>query len=795
MKGGHAFGYALLYSLIAAGTTWAALMAWRGFLTDSGSYLAPLAVTALVIGAAGALLRWLGSPAVLTIVVQTLLAVAMVSGELGGSPLPVGSAGTQIADSLELAMESARTYAAPIQANVPSVAPLLLMGGVFFLLLVDFLACTLRRVPVAGLALLAVYSVPAGLVQSGPGLVAFLLASAGFLTLLHLDNRDHLLKWGRPLGPDEANPWTETNPVADAVRVGAGRIGVTATVCAVLLPPFVPVLDLDVFGLGPGDGDDDIQIHNPRADLRKDLERDEDIPLIRFRTDDPSPAYLRVAVLNRFTGEEWSSGDRGVDDENTASGDLPSPEGLSSAVPFSEYFYEFEATDTFDSYWLPTPFPASSVVAEGDWRYDVDTMDFLAKPDDLSTEDLEWSARGIDLDYGVEGDFFGDAAPDAVADEFLEVPGGLPPIVRSQAVTATSGTASGYEAALRLQDWFRETGGFKYSLKKAPSGIGGDAFETFLDREAEGGRTGYCEQFASAMAIMARMVGIPARVAVGFLEPTDLGNGDFEYSSHDLHAWVELYFEGAGWVMFEPTPQRRADERLLPDYSTVEVDLPDPVETTSSTTSSGPSRTLTEEPTGVTTTVAPEDQQADDNKETEEGIDWVVVLLRVAVVVLVLAVIGALAMAPRLLRRRARKRRLAGTTEDLWDELRATALDLAVPWPTGRSPQEVGRVVVDHLGDRSDTDRPERPRTGPAADPEAASALERLVAALEVARYARPGSAVPAEAGLADDALTCCASLEAGVARSVAIRARWLPRTVWQRPAPEVAGRDEFVEV
>ena len=192
----------------------------------------------------------------------------MVSSELGGGPLPFGATGNEIARSLELAMDSAQTYAAPIQADVPSVAPLLIVGGAFFLVLVDFLACTLRRVPVAGLALLAIYSVPAGLVQSGPGLVAFVLAAAGFLALLHLDSRDHLLKWGRPLGPDEANPWVETNPVADAVRVGAGRIGVTATVVAVLLPPFVPVLNLDLLGFGPGDGDDNIEIRNPRADLR-----------------------------------------------------------------------------------------------------------------------------------------------------------------------------------------------------------------------------------------------------------------------------------------------------------------------------------------------------------------------------------------------------------------------------------------------------------------------------------------------------------------------------------------------
>src|SRR5436190_21302656 len=99
MKGGQPFGYLLLYALLAGGTTWSALMAWRGFVVDPGSYLIPLAATALVVAAAGALLRWLGSPAVITVAVQVALAVAMVSGELGGSPIPVGAAGSRIVDS------------------------------------------------------------------------------------------------------------------------------------------------------------------------------------------------------------------------------------------------------------------------------------------------------------------------------------------------------------------------------------------------------------------------------------------------------------------------------------------------------------------------------------------------------------------------------------------------------------------------------------------------------------------------------------------------------------------------
>jgi len=57
----------------------------------------------------------------------------------------------------------------------------------------------------------------------------------------------------------------------------------------------------------------------------------------------------------------------------------------------------------------------------------------------------------------------------------------------------------------------------------------------------------------------------PARVAVGFLEPQRQPDGSFVYSSHDMHAWPELYFQGAGWTVFEPTPADQA--RTTPSYT------------------------------------------------------------------------------------------------------------------------------------------------------------------------------------------------------------------------------------
>jgi transglutaminase-like putative cysteine protease len=105
---------------------------------------------------------------------------------------------------------------------------------------------------------------------------------------------------------------------------------------------------------------------------------------------------------------------------------------------------------------------------------------------------------------------------------------------------------------LAIQTWFTDTGGFTYSTS-----VSGEhdtqALLTFLSRT----RRGFCQQFAGAMAVMLRAIGIPARVAVGFAQ------GRLDHQTHtwtvttaDAHSWVEVPLPGFGWVPFEPTPRR-----------------------------------------------------------------------------------------------------------------------------------------------------------------------------------------------------------------------------------------------
>lgn len=770
------FSSTLVMGVVAAATTWAALTAWNGFLTEPSSYLRHLAAVALLVAVLGAVLRWRNTPRWAVALVQVVAVAALVTYQITGSLLFVGPPGAEVGSALRAAMDAARTYAAPISDRVGPVWPLLVVSGAVFIVLVDVVACTYRRVPGAGLALLAVYSVPSGLLDDGPGWGSFVVAAVGFLVLLHFDARDQLQRWGRAVGPDDNSMWGHANPVREAARAGAGRIGITATALALVVPAFIPAIGVDVFDFGTGQGSGDIRIRKPVADMRRDLEREQDVPLIGFLTDDPSPEYLRISVLNRFTGQEWSSGDRDVAREDTANGALPPPEGLAESVPRREYDYDLQISDRFDSTWLPTQFPAASVDAEGDWRFDPASMDFLAADDDLDTRGLSYSMTSLQPDYGTDGRYFANSRAGDVSEESLELPSSVPAIVRDLARSVTAPASSDYESALLLQRWFRRDGGFVYDVSRAPDGTGNGTFEAFLSTQ---GRIGYCEQFASAMAVMARTLGIPARVAVGFLEPTQIGDGRWEYSSHDLHAWPELYFSGTGWVRFEPTPSGRVED--VPDYSRVPVNGigEEPVlPSNSATQSSGGTATVapTAQPTDPTAKDPNAGQDQDDGRSVLQR-----ALIAAAGLALVLLVIAALVLGPRSMRRQSRRSRLDGGPDDVWSELRATARDLGVPWPDGRSPREVGTVLVDHLADANGPVE-ERPRTGPDAAPEAAEALERLVLHVERARYARPGAVATVERStLSGDAEAVAAALTAGVTPRERRRAQWMPRSVWKR--------------
>ena len=772
------FGAGFALPAAAAGTTWLALLSWRGFTEQSVTFLGPLLVLGAVIAGTGAIARWARLSAPLVVLCQLLVSGALASSMLSGSPVPVGAAWERLQDSFAAALTSAERYAAPLPSNVPPVDPILIAGGFGCLLLVDILACTLRRAPLAGLPLLTVYAVPVSILIGGVSWWIFAATAGGFLVMLFLQESEQVARWGRPLGNEASSDPSAFGVTTGAIRATAGTIGGVATALAVFLPALIPTLQLSVFGGGLGPGGDDIAVTNPITDLRRDLQRGDDIPLVQVRTADPDPSYLRISVLTRFSANEWTSGTRQVPTNQLARGEVPALQGVARTVARTETDYDVAITPSFRSIWLPTQAPISRITADGDWRFDRNTMDFLAGDDDLDTAGLSYTMTGVDLELSAESMARAPSTGGLVSSDYIDLPDGIPSTVSNLAFQVTRNEDTRFEKAVALQQWFREDGGFTYSLDAAP-GNGTDDLVRFLSN-GEGGRIGYCEQFASAMAVMSRIVGIPARVAVGCYQPRKIGSQTWEYSAWDLHAWPELFFPGSGWVRFEPTPPGRAAE--VPGYTTQRVNLPD--------TGSGPGAPRQSEDLpsrSESSSAADEDSaQSNDNRDGQAGFPWGPVLGTGGAVLVALGLL----FVPSVVRRTRTRRRVGAGPEAAWAELLDTATDLGVPWPYDRSPRETRDALVRRFGLPVRGDTPERPVHGAHVAPFAVEALDRIVLCVERLRYARAGQeADPSR--LDKDLATCVASLQGGTTRAARRRAAWLPRSVLRsRPrvvrAPEV---------
>jgi len=207
-----------------------------------------------------------------------------------------------------------------------------------------------------------------------------------------------------------------------AVRASAGAIGGVVTALAIFLPLLIPTLSFHVFdfGNGPG-GDGDINIENPMVDLRRDLSRGEDVALLQVTTDDPNPSYMRIGVLNRYEDDEWSSGDRDVPSSNRASGRLPELVGVANTVTREEFEYDVFATSDFRSTWLPTQPQISRIEADGDWRFDPATMDFLASDDDLDTSGLRYDFTAVSLSLDADALARARSTGGLIGSQFIEL--------------------------------------------------------------------------------------------------------------------------------------------------------------------------------------------------------------------------------------------------------------------------------------------------------------------------------------------------------------------------------------
>jgi transglutaminase-like putative cysteine protease len=139
------------------------------------------------------------------------------------------------------------------------------------------------------------------------------------------------------------------------------------------------------------------------------------------------------------------------------------------------------------------------------------------------------------------------AVPNRVLDAFAQTPK-TTDRVRALALSITAPAATTYDKINAIEAWLSTHVRYSLNAPLAPAGV--DVVDDFLFRA----RVGWCEQVASSLVVLARSVGIPARLATGFASGTrDALTGEFVVRERDAHAWAEVYFPGIGWQPFDPT--------------------------------------------------------------------------------------------------------------------------------------------------------------------------------------------------------------------------------------------------
>ncbi|MDX3450394.1 DUF3488 and transglutaminase-like domain-containing protein [Streptomyces sp. ME02-8801-2C] len=708
-------------------------------------------------------LAWPLTVAAQLLVSLVLLTLVFVREEAFFGLVPGPDAFQQFGTLLQSGADDVGRYAIP--APLSDGIRLMLVGGALLIgLMVDTLAVTFRSAAPAGLPLLALYSVAAGLADGGGAWVWFLLAAAGYLMLLLAEGRDRLSQWGRvfggaPRAPGEQPAGGAIAPVRTGRRIGAVALGV-----ALVVPLALPSLDGGLLGaagggVGSGSGNGGtISAVNPLVSLRDSLNVNEDrqVMSVRSSSEDTQDMYLRIVSLDSFDGTAWKPSQRHIQDvPNT----FPTPIGLRADVRRTEITTSISAADWYAQDWLPMPYPATGVKIDGSWRFEP-VGRTLVGDHGQNTRGARYTVTSLDVQPTAEQLAEAPKPDPALVREFTQVPESLPSIVARTAREVTAGSVNAYEQAVKLQDYFAVSGGFRYDTQ-VQVGSGSNAIARFL-RDKEG----FCVHFSFAMASMARTLGIPARVAVGFAPGTPQPDGTISVGLRDAHAWPELYFEGVGWTRFEPTPTRGS----VPEYTQSQTpstipnpDVPSQQATVAPSDSASASETCTAAQRRLDGGCASESAQTALGQDDDSGwwspeLGWTLGALAVL----------ALLLLPMLWRLRIRGVRLGAhgradadaTVHALsaWQELTDTAWDFGISPEESQTPRKAAARIV-RLG---------------ALDPAAAESVHRVADAVEQVLYApTPRPTV----GLAEDVRRATDALRASVGRGTRLRAMFVPRS------------------
>ena len=658
-------------------------------------------------------------------------------------------------------------YAPPIP-DIPAVSLVTSAGVGVVAITVDLIAVRLRRPALAGIPLLVLYSVPVASnlkVFGAPQMVIFAISLAGYLALLSADSRERLRLWGRLVTfrhvqtADEAGAGPDTSELAASGR----RIGLAAVCLAIVVPVILPTVHAhDIFGTNQtGNGAGATAAVSPLLTMQSQLEA-KPSPVLSYTTTaaDPHEQYFQVYVLNYSARHNRWQTSLSADDRSLNGGPLPwSPQGVTKTTKVTSVTTSVQISKNESGpAVLPMPYaPQELYSAGGGWQETAGTLMVFSPTVSLNSLSYRVVSREADPKASAIPD---ESPPGAISAQYAGYTG--PDSIRLQQIATahTGGALTPLAQALALQRWFL-SGAFTYSLK--PDLPSGNWLLSFLTTD----KRGFCSQFAQAFAVLARELGIPSRIAIGYTGGSPGLGRTWEVTTADAHAWPELYFAGEGWLRFEPTPagvrgQGTAD---VPTYAGGAPVAGGPAPGSGGQTSPG----------GATGPTSPDRRRILNRlaHETQGGTGGPAAARRahggslawVGIVVPVL-LIGLVAW-PMLTRQLTRRRRWYTARTDLsrahvaWRELTDDLADYGLGAPPGETPRSLTRRVSAEAG----------------LSPDAASALARITAAEEQACYARaprPGD------GLRADSATVRRAMAASVSRGNRLRARLMPASTVQ---------------
>jgi transglutaminase-like putative cysteine protease len=322
--------------------------------------------------------------------------------------------------------------------------------------------------------------------------------------------------------------------------------------------------------------------YNPYVGIHDGLVSQEGIPLFRAQLDGNVPideVYFRLLTLDTYRNGQWSAFRPEVYRLDEDPLEQPGHE-YQGATRLLTANVEILA---LAQEWLPAPYAVAgaagdeaeafrirrsdtALVFRGDRTYRDMEYQVVSKVPEVRPEEISVDPAGGLSPLFSAAAIAGESLPPAGditfrelpdADRYTDLPENIDQRVQQQALDLTARFTTPFEKGLAIEHWFRETGGFVYDLE-VDQGHSEDLLATWLfDDSAENDsyRRGYCEQFATSMAVMTRSIGIPTRVVLGFTPGAEIATNEVVVLDNNAHSWVELWIPAVGWIAFDPTPR------------------------------------------------------------------------------------------------------------------------------------------------------------------------------------------------------------------------------------------------